>query len=496
MGSWGLEKRVMALFFFLGVLFFAGNSLMAVTDPVECNYALTAKEMLESGDYLSPRIFGHYWYDKPAFFYWEIMLGYSIFGMTEFAARFFSAVFALLTAFLAYAFARRLYDERTGIYAALILGTSLIYFCLAKLIITDMALMFFFSAIMVFFYLGWQTGQRKLYYACYAFAGLAVLTKGPIGILLPGFVMVVYLLSRRKAGELLRLHWPLGILIFLVTGGSWYYAMYGLHGEDFLHTFLGIHNYLRATVSEHPKDNVWYYYLAIFFLGFLPWSPLFLRELWKKCRMYGKRSLAVLCEDPALSFLALWAVLVTGFYQCMATKYPTYSFPAFFPLAILAAYLLRERGRLVYRLAVGTGVVYLLVIYLAAVPFSEQRSGRGMSRLLVEHARAEDLVVSYGNYATSIVLYRSAPMYYLKDRAAIERDVPKPGDLSWNAKNVMEHISFEKLPVEQDFYVVCAKNNRKELLNRLPVADMEELGEDRKNVLLRLRLAGPAHSAE
>ena len=188
MGSWGLEKRVMALFFFLGLLFFAGNSLMAVTDPVECNYALTAKEMLESGDYLSPRIFGHYWYDKPAFFYWEIMLGYSIFGMTEFAARFFSAVFALLTAFLAYAFARRLYDERTGIYAALILGTSLIYFCLAKLIITDMALMFFFSAIMVFFYLGWQTGQRKLYYACYAFAGLAVLTKGPIGILLPGFV--------------------------------------------------------------------------------------------------------------------------------------------------------------------------------------------------------------------------------------------------------------------------------------------------------------------
>ena len=60
----------------------------------------------------------------------------------------------------------------------------------------------------------------------------------------------------------------------------------------------------------------------------------------------------------------------------------------------------------------------------------------------------------------------------------------------------MEHISFEKLPVEQDFYVVCAKNNRKELLNRLPVDDMEELGEDRKNVLLRLRLAGPAHSAE
>lgn len=496
MGNLGLEKRVVVLFFFLGVLFFAGNSLMAVTDPVECNYALTAKEMLESGDYLSPRIFGHYWYDKPAFFYWEIMLGYGIFGMTEFAARFFSAVFALLTAFLAYAFARRLYDERTGIYAALILGTSLIYFCLAKLIITDMALMFFFSAIMVFFYLGWQTGQRRLYYACYAFAGLAVLTKGPIGILLPGFVMVVYLLVRREAREFFRLRWPMGILIFLVTGGSWYYAMYGLHGEDFINTFLGIHNYLRATVSEHPKDDVWYYYLAIFFLGFLPWSPLFLQELWKKCRKYGKRSLAVLCGDPALSFLALWALLVNGFYQCMATKYPTYSFPAFFPLAILAAYLLRERGRLVCRLAVGTGVVYLLVAYLAAVPFFEQRSGRTMGRLIMEHARAEDLVVSYGNYATSIVFYRNAPMYYLKDRGAIERDVPKPGNLSWNAKNVMEHISFERLPVGQDFYVVCEKNDRDDLLSRLPVEDMEMLGEVRENILLRLRLAGQAHSAE
>ena len=74
-------------------LYLLGNWAIAVTDPVESNYTLTALEMLRSGDYVSPRIYGNYWYDKPAFFYWELIVAYKLFGVNEFAARFFPAVF-------------------------------------------------------------------------------------------------------------------------------------------------------------------------------------------------------------------------------------------------------------------------------------------------------------------------------------------------------------------------------------------------------------------
>lgn len=91
---------------------FTGNALIKITDPVESNYALTAMEMLQSGDYVSPRIFGNYWYDKPVLFYWELMAAFSLFGTTEFAARFFPSVFGLIGVVMAYGFASRLYDKR------------------------------------------------------------------------------------------------------------------------------------------------------------------------------------------------------------------------------------------------------------------------------------------------------------------------------------------------------------------------------------------------
>ena len=83
-----------AAFLFLIVLYFWGNAHLAVTAPVEVNYAQTAKEMLAAGDYLSPQIYGNYWYDKPIFFYWELIAAFSLFGVTDFAARFFPALFA------------------------------------------------------------------------------------------------------------------------------------------------------------------------------------------------------------------------------------------------------------------------------------------------------------------------------------------------------------------------------------------------------------------
>ena len=224
--------------FLLAVLYFWGNAALPVTAPVEVNYAETAKEMLAAGDYLSPQIYGNYWYDKPIFFYWELIAAFSAFGVTDFAARFFPALFGVFGLLLTYAFARRLYDERTAFWSTLILGSCVLYAVLAKLILTDMSLFVFFGGTLAAFFLGYETGGRGYFYAAYACAGLATLTKGPVGILLPGLVVFVFLILRRDFGALVRIRILTGLAVYLAVCAPWYCYMYLTHGADFVNTFL------------------------------------------------------------------------------------------------------------------------------------------------------------------------------------------------------------------------------------------------------------------
>lgn len=272
----------LTLLLLLCAMFFLGNGALSITDQVESNYVLTAKEMLASGDYFSPRIYGSYWYDKPAFFYWELIAAFSLFGTTDFAARLFPGIFASIGVFLTYAFGRQLYDARTGFFAASILATSVGYWIAAKSVITDTTLFVFLNASLVFFYLGY-TRDRRLYYAAWISAACAVLTKGPVGIVLPGLIILMFLLVRRDIGELRRMK-PLGLGLFVLVGGSWYAGMYALHGTEFISTFFGVHNVLRATVAEHGAWNVWYFYPAIFLIIFFPWSFLLILPLIRRLR--------------------------------------------------------------------------------------------------------------------------------------------------------------------------------------------------------------------
>ena len=166
------------------VLFLAANSFLAITDSAESNYALTAKEMVLSGDWLSPQIYGHYWYDKPIFYYWELALSFSVFGFTEFAARLPSALMGTAGVLFTYWFTARIYGRSLAFSAAIILMTSVECWLLSKAVITDATLFLFMSACLAFFYLGYRE-NRRWYWAAYVMAALAVLTKGPIGLALP-----------------------------------------------------------------------------------------------------------------------------------------------------------------------------------------------------------------------------------------------------------------------------------------------------------------------
>lgn len=342
------------------LFFIIGNASLPVTDPVEANYALTAKEMLRHGDWLSPQIYGLYWYDKPIFIYWLLYLSYSLFGITDFAARLPGAFFGAATVVLgAWYLHRQSGRWRPALLLAALLSTSLECWFISHSIITDQPLFFFMCGTLLCAYIALTEDRKGYMTGAYVLAAGAVLTKGPVGLVLPGIFLLVFCLCQRNRVYLRRLFTWQGILLFLLLGGAWYVPMYLVHGQDFINGFLLFNNVTRATVSEHPEYNVWYYYFLLVPLSLLPWSGPCFYGWWRE---RGRR-------DDWI-YATVWIVGTVLFYTAMATKYPTYSYLADMPLLLFGARALdrlmdRGREKAWFCLTVPTAVFWLALAIAA-----------------------------------------------------------------------------------------------------------------------------------
>lgn len=477
---WYKRHLDILILFVLGILlFFAANSQLLITDPVESNYVLTAKEMLASGDYVSPRIFGRYWYDKPILFYLELIAAFKLFGLTSFAARFFSGVFGLIGVFQTYWFANKLYGKRVAFLSSLIMMTSVEYFYLAKAVITDMTLFVTLDGALMLFYIAKREQRPLLYYGAYVLAGIAILTKGPVGLVLPGLIILAYLGACRDGRTLRSMKLFSGILVSLLVAALWYVPMIQLHGNAFLEYFIGVHNILRATVSEHPRNNTWWYYLMIFLISGFPWSftaPYLLkkhgRALWQKLK---HRTLWASLEDRQ-RYLVIWALGIFLFFECMATKYPTYTFPYLPPLAIgLAAYLSPRYDGWLKRIAASMVLLLVVLSYALAIPLCRQASFWDAAQLAKYWDGPNTQVYIYGGrYPVSFTYYSGIPAPDLNTREKIDQQ--KPDGISWNAKNMMPFAAIEDLPETGNILVVVEKGHQKDFLQTVP-GDWQKLGE-------------------
>lgn len=367
------------LFFLALFICLAINSFLPITDPVEATYALSGKEMYEHSRWLTPTLFGMPWFDKPVLFYFLTAVSFQVFGVSAFAARVMPALFAAGSITMLYWFVNRHASRKEALLAAAVLGSSLQFLVLSKLIITDMVLFFFSSAALVLLYTGWREEERRLRWilGAYACAALAVLTKGPVGLILPGTIFLAFLIYKKDGRAIMRLFHPLGLLLFVAVAAPWYIVMTQEFGDKFLSTFFGLHNYLRATVSEHPEDNFILYYPLLFILSTLPWSVCALRALYDACRAVWKRTAS---DFTVLSLF--WTGIYLVFYSMMATKYPTYTFPALFPAAILTAqYLARFEGKLHWQLR--PTIVFLGILFAALTVMHSQGTERAMALLVI-----------------------------------------------------------------------------------------------------------------
>ena len=195
-------------------------------------------------------------------------------------------------------------------------------------------------------------------------------------------------------------------------------------------------------------------YLMIFFLGCLPWSWTLPAALVKYIKA---RKLPEL--DKTSGFLLTWALVINIFYQCMATKYTTYTLPGLLPIAVLIARYLYEREVFVKRTVAVMLAVFAILTFTVAAPVCSQdgHSGKVVAGVYKDRVQTDDLVVSYGDYKTSNVFYGDHMVYRLEHKEDIAGMLPD--GKSWNAKNVMPFMALEELPTERDVYLIL--NNRK-----------------------------------
>lgn len=521
-----MSKKLWCVFWLSAVflLFFLNGSL-PITDSVESNYALTAKEMVLSGDWVSPQIYGRYWFDKPIMFYWLTALGFEIFGFTEFAARFFPAIVGLLSLGMMAWGGKKLYGEKAGFFSAVILLTTIEFFLISKSILTDQVLFLFFNAALLCFYLAYAGENKNYYYGTYAFSALATLTKGPIGFLLPGLIIVLFLLWERNWRELKHAKLFSGTLLFLLLAGPWYGAMIKIHGDAFIGNFLGTHNFLRATVSEHPRDNVIYYYTMVNIAAFFPWIGFVPGMLCHFLRENGKWRMPCSKEK----FLLLWVFVIFFFYQNMATKYITYTYPLLCPLAFLTAGYFTAKGKdlavkgallfnccffgiltvvgavliqrkleivppievietlvavcfavyvfcallwvrkLLHTKAIAFIAVLGFVFNLGAaqmicVPLMADRTAKEAGKYLQANFPADSHFVVYGRYPTSGVFYSSRRLIALISKNEVQDYIPKA--FSWSGKNVMPYETYEQVQDKKPLVVLVSKS-REDGVNKL-----------------------------
>ncbi len=327
---------LLAVFALACLVFLPGLGTRELWSPDEPRFALIAEDMLREGDFVVPHLLGRVYAEKPPLQVWLVVLAALPFGhVTEWAARFPSAVAAIATVLLTGWFARRYFGEGAGFASALVLMTSGHFFMRGRWSCTDTLLTFFFLGAVVLAFL-WTEGKRWAGWGFILACALATLTKGPVGLVLPAGILVAHLALEGRGREIPRFPWISGGLLFAAVVLPWF-LLYGLRvGGGELSALV-----LRENVDRffHAWNNVrpFHYYLGRFPVSFLPWSvflPVAAVAFFRARR------------DPALSplrFVVLWFLLVFVFFSISSGKRTVYLLPIF-PAASIVLGWFFERG--------------------------------------------------------------------------------------------------------------------------------------------------------
>ena len=353
---------------FCAFLFFYGIGQFGLIGADEPRYAQVAREMLERHDWVTPILGGQPWLEKPPLYYWQAMLAYSLFGVSDVAARIPSAVDATLLVIAVYLFFRRF---RSGVEAdaALITASCAGVIGYARAASMDMALAATFSIGMLSWW-AWREGGKKIFLALfYICMALGMLAKGPVAPFLAAAVIMLFALATREFRIAIRTGWLPGIFLFCAIALPWYFLAQ-MRNPQFFREFILEHNLARFSSNLYHHRQPFWYYLPVTLLALMPWTVYVITAFVESVRLWWTQRRDVLPE-PDLEwqfsvFASCWLILPVLFFSISQSKLPGYILPAIPAGAVLLAVYLR--GHLTNENESSSKVLVVLHALVAAAP--------------------------------------------------------------------------------------------------------------------------------
>ncbi|WP_457600317.1 ArnT family glycosyltransferase [Hydrogenivirga sp.] len=337
-------------------LYFYNLGLNQVWQPNEAFYADASRNMLKTGDFLTPVFNGELRLNKPPMTYWLTTLSFFLFGVNEFALRFFQVLAGLGTGLLTYMFAKRFSGERAALYSFLALTLSFQFIANARYTSPEALFTFFITLTLYLWHVSYERGSGVLFLLALLSSATAVLTKGPAGFVLPAGVIFFYLLLTDRR-EVLRLRYYLGTLFVALVSGWWFLYQYMVNREAFLHVFVKENIKRVYALQEDPV----YFYLLDINVSFLPYSFVFyIALLW-----------ALKERRRELTFPLLWFATIFLVFSLVKMKIPVYVMPAFPAMAVLVGSFLAEGAlrRLFVPASLFLSLLMLVAVWVGAFMF-------------------------------------------------------------------------------------------------------------------------------
>jgi 4-amino-4-deoxy-L-arabinose transferase-like glycosyltransferase len=312
--------------------FMIGNRPLSVPD--EGRYVEIPREMVETGNYLTPRLNGVKYFEKPVLFYWLEALSIKLFGISESTLRIWPAFFALFGCISVYVSGRQLFGRPSGLIAAVVLATSILYYSMSRVIILDMAVTAFITGALLSFLVGMHEvpglRRRIFLWSFYVFCALAVLVKGLIGIVIPGMIIGAWILILGEWRVLRTMYLPSGFALFLLIAAPWHILVIRANPEFFHFYFIQEH-FLRYLTKMHGRYHPVWFFIPIILVGLFPWSVFLMQAVRQNLPITWRER----HEHRDALFLMLWAGLVFLFFSASDSKLVPYILPVFPPLALL-----------------------------------------------------------------------------------------------------------------------------------------------------------------
>lgn len=365
-----LLRDFLLLACFCGFFFFFGLGYFGLIGADEPRYAQVAREMLARLDWITPTLGGKPWLEKPPLYYWQAMLAYRIFGVSDWAARLPSAVDATLMVMAVYFFLRRF---RAGIEldGALLTASAAGIIGFARAASTDMPLAAMFTIAMLAWLAWFETKRKWLLAAFYGFAALGMLAKGPVSPFLAALIIMVFAVLKRESRIVRQTLWLPGILFFCAVALPWYVAAQ-IKNPEFLQVFIMQHNLERFSTNLYRHSQPFWYYIPVALLALVPWIVFVVDALYQGIRDQRFRGPqaktsgdAQVCKEtaetnnaeepaspatlnsnysePFRQFFVLWFLLPIIFFSISRSKLPGYILPAIPAGTLLLALYIRQQ---------------------------------------------------------------------------------------------------------------------------------------------------------